>query len=89
MLQQIYNYRHPDKNEDPSAGEKFMKISEAYKVVLSAVLSVQLMLKFMQMIKQVSELFHGPETFFYIVWVALNSSDITIIVIIFIIIKCC
>jgi len=24
--------RHPDKNKDPSANEKFMKINEAYEV---------------------------------------------------------
>ena len=27
-------YRHPDKNKDPDANERFMKINEAYEVNL-------------------------------------------------------
>jgi hypothetical protein len=30
----MYDCRHPDKNKDPSANEKFMKINEAYEVIL-------------------------------------------------------
>lgn len=31
-----FDFRHPDKNSDPSANEKFMKINEAYEVSASS-----------------------------------------------------
>jgi len=40
MYYVLLELRHPDKNKDPQANEKFMKINEAYEVRRMRIASV-------------------------------------------------